>query len=341
MSEDIKQNTIPYYEDAIKLCHEVFSDKEEFLRYYFDVFLNNNSFFHIIKDDILASMLIACNYKWRYQNKDIPFAYISYVCTKEDYRKQGLAEQLIKQTLQALYKQNYLLSGLISANEHLITYYNKFSFASCCSVEYKDFERRYINNRLVDTHILINNPDFLSLLSADKFERYYKFNENAVVHSKQSLQPYLDDYYVRFGLVYNGFVVAFAVGIKYTDRIELLFLKSINSTYSEALLSHICKKYKRYVHYPLYGKNAKNDSLQMLRIINARKCLEYYAVKHSKEDFSIHIIDDIIEENNITVRIREGEVINIDNSYKVKSIRIEELTEQLFDSGYMYLMLDR
>ena len=295
-----------------ELWVEIFGDNLAFVDKYFSKFLNDDTFCHITDTETtdqsnqeLISALIACKYKWFWQEELFDFAYLSGILTDKNHRKQGYCSQLITNSLNKLSKNDTLLCGLIAADD-----------------------RRNINKSLIDSYFLLKDID----LTDHRYIRFFSRRDNAVSHSIETLALY-DNNYLKYAVMYQGSLRSVAIGRKTKDFIELIDINYTDSQALEAILSLIAFTYKKDV------KILKHQN-GMLRILNAHKLLEIYASKHYNEDFSLHITDEIITQNNITVRICNSTVQNIKNSYAIPHLTIEELTLKLFSDGKMFLMLD-
>lgn len=321
---------------AIELWHKEFKDNKDFISNYFEVFQAKDNLHCLSLEGDIVSMLMACQYKWFYKGFLMNFAYLSGIVTNENYRKKGYCKQLMTSILNKLYSKNVSLCGLIAANEHLVDYYNKLNFTNACQKEEGIFNRRDIDKRLVDEYFLIQNID----LDNQAIKHFVSFLDNSVSHDKQTLSLYNGVEYMRLAISYQGTIRAFAIGVKDKDFVKLVHLAFCNNQAKQAMLSLCAYTYKRDVKYKCNSYLAKEDKLQMLRVIDVRKCLNLYAVTHPQEDFTMNIKDDIIPQNNITIHLREAEVVSIKNSYKVPSFSIEQVTKKIFDKGYMFLMLD-
>lgn len=322
---------------AKKLWHEVFNDKKKFIEQYFNVFNAQKNLKYIADNDNIISMLVACSYNWFYNELKLPFAYLSGILTSTNYRKQGFCSNLIKDTLLELYKEDYALCGLIAANEPLTDYYKKFDFSCCLKKEDKTFSRRQIDKRLVDSYFLLQNANFTQ---ANIFQ-YLSCKNNAVSHNKDTLSLYNNKEYLRLAATVSGSVRAFAVAKKTKNFIDVLDISFSNLEGRQALLSLIAYTYKKDVNYQCQSYLSETDNYSMLRIINARKCLEAYAFTHPAEDMYITVKDNVILQNNITVHLYQGEVLNVSPSYNIPVIDILFLSSYIFANAYMFLMLDR
>ncbi|MBO6118284.1 MAG: GNAT family N-acetyltransferase [Bacteroidales bacterium] len=318
-----------------ELWVEIFGDNLAFVDKYFSKFLNDDTFCHITDTETtdqsnqeLISALIACKYKWFWQEELFDFAYLSGILTDKNHRKQGYCSQLITNSLNKLSKNDTLLCGLIAADENLIEYYKKFGFVQINPTKEVIFNRRNINKSLIDSYFLLKDID----LTDHRYIRFFSRRDNAVSHSIETLALY-DNNYLKYAVMYQGSLRSVAIGRKTKDFIELIDINYTDSQALEAILSLIAFTYKKDV------KILKHQN-GMLRILNAHKLLEIYASKHYNEDFSLHITDEIITQNNITVRICNSTVQNIKNSYAIPHLTIEELTLKLFSDGKMFLMLD-
>lgn len=319
------------------LWKEIFKDNNYFINNYFNAFFNKDNVYYIEKDNDIVSMLLSIDYSYCYNENIYPFSYLSGILTTVNYRKQGLCEQLLNTTLNDLYKKNYLLCGLIAADNKLINYYNKFSFSSCCNGEQGSFSKKQINKTLVDKYVLEeHNGYYFKELSP-----FITMKDKSISHSEHTLELYKSKEYLSYKIGYQYTSRAMAIGIKKKNVFEVLDISYFNNEAKQALLSHLAFKTKKDITYSCYNPNGERLSNQMIRIVNAEKALEIYAEKNPTITASIHIKDLIIKENNITILISNGKIKHIPNSYCIKVINIEDLTKTIFNNSYLFLMLDK
>ncbi|MBR1774263.1 MAG: GNAT family N-acetyltransferase [Bacteroidales bacterium] len=330
MNEDLVRK----YRD---LWIEIFKDNAAFVEKYFKTFLNSSTFYHLNSDKAainapkeLATALIACDYKWFWNEKTLSFAYLSGILTANKFRRQGFCSMLIKNTLNSLFDKDYSLCGLIAADDNLVNYYKKFSFVQLAQVNEQIFGRIDADTKLFDKYIFIKDAD----ITDTRYKRFFNTKDNAIKHDNNTLQLYNNNEYLRLSVMYQGSIRAIAIGRKTKYFIELLDLEFTDKESKLAILSFIAKSFRRDVKI----MGTKNN---MIRILNARQILQIYAYFHPYDNFSLHVEDKFIEKNNITVALKDGKLQDIDNSYKVRKISIEELTLNLFSQATMYLMLDR
>ncbi len=312
-----------------QLWCDVFKDDKEFVEQYFDVFCNDKSFHYIANKHNLISALLSCDYSWYCWQTQIPFAYLSGIVTNEDFRRQGYGSKLILNSFDKLCN-DYYLCGLIAEEDSLKDYYQKFSFISLPDKKEEIFNRIDINRLLIDTYFLIKDAD----ITSSNYSRCFTYRDYSISHTFNTLSLYNQERYLRFAITYQGTLRAFTVGLKTKNFIELLDLYAVNSQAKYAMLSLLAHTYKKDIK-TLAQKNA------MIRILNVRKLLEIYAKQNCAIDLSLHIEDRLIANNNITVRIHDSIVEDVANSYRIKSISIEDLTTLLFPQGNFFLMLDR
>lgn len=161
---------------AIQTWKEYFDDETDYVCDYFKVFNAEKNLCYTNIDETPVSMLMACEYDWRYNNNVFPFVYLAGICTIKDYRNRGYSSRLIKDTLLKSYDEGKILCGLIVANEGLKDFYQKFGFVACCS-KGKDFN--FLEERCSPSRIQ-------EMFSSGVFNKL----DNTVVHSKESLSLY-------------------------------------------------------------------------------------------------------------------------------------------------------
>ncbi len=94
-------------------------------------------------DGLIVSMLHFTLQTLTMWNVEIPVAYMLGVCTHPEYRKQGLAGDLVEQLLFELHLRKIPLAVLIPENEGVVRFYEKYGF---CQVGI----RQNIENTVID-----------------------------------------------------------------------------------------------------------------------------------------------------------------------------------------------
>ena len=327
MKNEVNSKWVNKYSE---LWQDIFQDDKTFIEKYFATFLNYKTFYHISEKDNLISCLIACEYQWLWHKMTFPFAYLSGILTDNKFRGQGFASKLINHTLNNLYIQEFYLCGLIAAKNSLVYYYNRFEFIKCNNSAHEIFSKNSADEILMSKYIFVTQPNIMN----NQYSKFFTCIDNAVKHTNNTLSLYNNEEYLRFCVTYRGTNKAFAVGKEMKDFIELLHIDFNDLESKQVLLSFIAKKLNKDV-------KISTSHNTMIRIINVRKILELYATKSCFTDMRIHITDDIIQENNIMVEIKDGKLRDVENSYGIKTVSIKDLTTMLFSNGRMFLMLDR
>ncbi len=315
------------------LWQKIFQDNAWFVDNYFALFFNEQSFKYLattFPPIELQACLLNCGYDFLWQNQTLKLAYLSGILTNEKFRKQGLANKLITQTLRDDFKDNYSLGALITFDENLVKYYQKFGFVSVGDRKEAIFNRREVDKNCFDRYIFVKDADITDI----RYRRFFACRDNATVHNEKTLKLYNGKDYYRYVLLYQGTVRAIAIAAKEKYFMNFLDFVYCDADSKKAMLSFVAKQTRRDIRLN-YGR------YDMIRVVNARKILEVYAANNYDAKFSLHINDPLIEENNITVQISNGKVTDIEDSYKVRRMDIEEMTMYFFDKSELYLMLDK
>ena len=314
-----------------QLWKKIFKDNDEFIESYFSNFLNTDSFFYFSENNIIKSALLSCNYRWNFEGDILKFAYLSGILTEERSRGKGLASELIKHTLKNICLNGFNRCGLIAADDSLVKYYAKLGFIKCKEKDDKIFRTEYANT----IHIKDYSIQQLNKIPDSIFNnRYLQFNNNSVLHDKNTLNLYNNDYYKIFIAEKQGRIETFLIVTLENNETNILYSYFENTETRNAILSWLVDKYNRNVR----TVGTRN---RMLRIINAEHILQLYASKHQKKTIFIRITDDIIENNNKTFYIKDGRIQSQNDNTDAIIMSIDELTDKLFFEGQMFLMLDR
>lgn len=102
------------------LYEEVFSeDSESFVNYYYTEKTKDNIIYAVTEDGEIRSMIHLNPYDVMVNKKEEKLHYIVAVATQEPYRKRGYMAALLKESLQAMYRQGEPFTYLMPASEKI------------------------------------------------------------------------------------------------------------------------------------------------------------------------------------------------------------------------------
>ena len=103
------------------LYEEVFSeDSESFVNYYYTEKTKDNIIYAVTEDGEIRSMIHLNPYDVMVNKKEEKLHYIVAVATQEPYRKRGYMAALLKESLQAMYRQGEPFTYLMPASEKIL-----------------------------------------------------------------------------------------------------------------------------------------------------------------------------------------------------------------------------
>ncbi len=120
-SERVKQETK-------ELWKTVFNDSDKFIELYFSKVYKSEYNYCCQKDGRVIAALQTLPYTMLYHGNEVKTAYISGVSTHPDYRKQDVANNLMRQAHFSLYHKNVIFASLIPAEEWLYGWYEKCGY---------------------------------------------------------------------------------------------------------------------------------------------------------------------------------------------------------------------
>ncbi len=193
------------------LWRRCFSDKEEFVRFYFNRIHREEETLVLIENNVIIASLQMIPYSIKLGNDILPAGYISGAMTHPDYRRRGYMEQLLYFALGVMIKKGYRLTFLIPQEEWLFDYYSRYGYQKAFPVNYRLIS---ISKRVRPRGITVLS----SLQEADTdalYSTYHSFlsqKENVVLKSREQFSCMLEDLFLDQGKVFcceDG--IAFAV----------------------------------------------------------------------------------------------------------------------------------
>ncbi|MFR9165153.1 MAG: GNAT family N-acetyltransferase [Dysgonomonas sp.] len=119
------ENTEPAVRQMWKIC---FEDTDEFMNLYFSKkYKNENTLVYFEEGKPVASLQML-PYTITFYKKQIPFCYLSGLCTLPEYRNRGYMKQLMHEAHKEMKHRNIPLSVLIPAEDWLYGYYERFGY---------------------------------------------------------------------------------------------------------------------------------------------------------------------------------------------------------------------
>jgi predicted acetyltransferase len=112
-----------------------FDDSEEFVDFYFEKYFSDKNNIFVEQNGKIISALQALPFSLQIENKIVPSAYLSGICTDENFQHQGFMRELLTKTHRQLFENQYWAATLIPASENLEKMYQKFGYATLISTQ--------------------------------------------------------------------------------------------------------------------------------------------------------------------------------------------------------------
>lgn len=119
------KDTAPLVRRMWKTC---FDDTEEFMDIYFSKKYKNENTLIYFEGDIAVASLQMLPYTINFYGENIPFAYLTGLCTLPEYRKRGYMARLIDEAHRIIADRGIHLAILIPAEEWLYGFYEKYEY---------------------------------------------------------------------------------------------------------------------------------------------------------------------------------------------------------------------
>lgn len=116
--DEVKQQTR-------ELWKECFHDSDEFLDIYFSDKYEGAANLTTCREGRVVAAVQILPYRMSFYGRNVLSGYISGLCVHPDYRKQGIASELLQRANRILYRQGATFSFLIPGNDELRKFYEK------------------------------------------------------------------------------------------------------------------------------------------------------------------------------------------------------------------------
>lgn len=171
-------HTAPLVRQMWKAC---FGDTDEYIDIYFTYkYKDENTLIYIEEGKVVASLQML-PYTITFYGSEIPFGYLSGLCTLPEYRNKGYMSQLINKAHQVLSDRGIALSILVPAEDWLYNYYQRFGYAKVFDSSSEEIPMKALISEYSDTNQayqafnnIYKNKDFCVQKSRIDFEAILK-----------------------------------------------------------------------------------------------------------------------------------------------------------------------
>lgn len=278
-------------------------DSEEFIDFYYNYKVNNNSIWVAKEDELILSMAQLNPYQVHLGTAIVPAHYIVGVATHEEYRRQGLMRNILQASFQHLYDNKEPFTYLMPAKEE---YYTGFDFLS---VYYQ--KKGVLLTSSDETELsykIALDEDFeeLAQFSETLLSKKYRLFVHREVSYYQTLKAQFEAEHGGIICVYdaNTLIGYFFFGEHDTiEVIEPVCLDSYKEEFTR-VIAKVFKESEKEIHVTAFDylneddfKNIVTKPVTMIRII----CLDMF-FKYMKASEPIELVievqDPLIEQNN-------------------------------------------
>lgn len=278
-------------------------DSEEFIEFYYNNKVNNNSIWVAKEDEMILSMAQLNPYQVHLGTAIVPAHYIVGVATHEEYRRQGLMRNILQASFQHLYENKEPFTYLMPAKEE---YYTGFDFLSVY------YQKKGV---LLTTS---NETELTFKIASDEdFEELAQFSE-ALLSKKYYLFVHRDVYYyqtlkAQFEAEHGGIICVYhantLIGYFFFgehDTIEVIEPVCLDSYKDEftRIIAKVFKECEKEIHVTAFDylneddfKNIVTKPVTMIRIICLEMFIKYLSASEPI-DLVIEIKDSLITQNN-------------------------------------------
>lgn len=274
---------------AKNLWKEAFGDSEEFVRYYFANKLKlKKTMGAFIKDKLVGDITMQ-EMLVHMRGADLKTGFLAGCATSEQYRYQGIMQQLLFAQMRAMDKAGFAICHL---HPFLHLFYRKFGW------ETVSYMRRCIRKE----NNSINNK--LSKENPVDFDRIYKLYSEFCNKADGYFLRSRDEMYIRLQehTVDSGGVLetdgAYALYFEQDGAIEVIEFAWREKEDMEELLGILAATGLEVRYYaPDYEEcDGETEEYTMMRVVNARRLLEKMQLPDCK--FTIEVHDEFLPWNN-------------------------------------------
>lgn len=318
---------------AKTIWRDVFQDADAFIELYFRYVYKDDATRLIVdyRNSVAVAHIQTLSYHIVYCNHLCKAGYISGAATRPQYRSYGIMPKLMKSALVRMYQRGDFFSFLIPAKEWLYTYYQE-------KAGYASVGRRIVQERSPKNVSSLSNNVFVT----DDVEQYKRFRRMRsrkwsflyVAHSYQQWRTILLDAALSSGGM-NEVAIVRHLGATTQWVLTDTSSSSENLNTGEATIQLVAP--------PNYLPESITQKHGMLRIVRAKEVLQLYARHNPCVDRTFDLLDKEIAVNTGRYKVTKGNLLFTPLPpcrLSPNALSISELTEQLFSSFYIDLMLD-
>lgn len=327
-----------------KLC---FDDTESFIDLYFQHRYKEDRNIEIVKENEVLAALQLIDYPIKLWGTTLKSQYVSGVCTHPNHRNKGIAKELMKKAIWAMYDEEVAISTLIPAEGWLADYYRKFGYEYI--FDYVRYEAHAENSQPDSSIIILPYTTIYKKAVYSYYAQKQEERDNCLLHTDDDLNTIIAD--LEMG---GELLVAFSgericgLAFAYNQPNEVTIGEMMNDTkeIESSFINYITKQQagkKIYIINRVTKENANNPTLHlgMGRIINAKQFLNLWAKNEPQQKHHFNLTDSLIEANSGYYHIEDGRVSYSPQtpSNDCLNININQLILHLIGNKNLYMNL--
>lgn len=311
--EEIKKQTRELWETC-------FQDSPEFTDIYFEDKYSDEANLTFRADGVVTAAVQVLPYRQTFYGQVAHAGYLSGLATAPEFRKKGMAAQLIREAHRKLFRQGALMSFLIPGSEELRHFYERSDHGAYWTAAYRKETEITIGGE-VDPKVEITQPEEWGN-NLYVFYRKYTKEQSFMLHPSESdFFAALEACDLAGGKVLVAHrkrrLLGLCLAVVESDgRCFLRSLLSVDETVKDCFLHYLqqqCGVKQVYARIAVPGSLAGAVPYAMARVVNVEKFLQ--TVVQAYPSFQLHIGvdgDTDIPENNGYYMVDEGKVVITD-----------------------------
>lgn len=321
-------------DDVKKLWKEGFRDTPEFMNLMFNKVYRDSDAMTMVVDDKVVSSLLLQDYEFEYCGQSLRMGYVAGATTLRQYRGRGFMRELLIEALKSAYERSMAVVSLIPASRALYFMYDKLDFASVFYFEPQRFTALHQFDRKEGFDLIHSDrPEF-----ADIFTELERNRKCGVIHSRDQIDAISSDVKLDKGLFCAvvgkkdslSQAIVMAVPESEGKSVVVKELISTDRDAEEYALSCVRDRFPDepifIMAYPAENRQRGLDVRGMLRVTDAKRLLDALGGFNPKFNALIKVSDSLLDWNNHTYLIRDGECIEDDDTQRKPDFNVDVAT---------------
>lgn len=335
-----------------KIWSRVFDDSPEYVDWFFNNVYREDEGLVLERDTVAVSSMLLQQKQMSFHGEIVPISYVCGAATLPSARNKGYMSELMHRALKESLNRDDVFCTLIPANERLFGFYQRYGFSATFDVSIEHYSSAHVFSHDMSAYTPADDPGIEERYAF--FDMMMKRRPCCILHSEEDFRHILSDNAFDSGFVStlkdrDGSIVAMAFAIPKDGECLVKELLYTDTDSRNAVLQSLHDKYGNTPMTLMTCPDSSNPhnicSRGMARIVNAGKALSIIARVAPSLHCTLHLHDDIIEENNRVFHIKDGRCSSLVGNINAPhvpdyDIDMESLCSILFGNAETASLLD-